>query len=258
KVPNTIQYGNVKGIRVQDIAVLDIIRSNSWDRPIYFASTCSNDSYIGLQDYLRLDGMTYRVVPEKSPVKSDFVDVSLLQKELLQPDSSIIISKDYRPGFLFRNLNNKDVFYSDMEDGLIQNYRNIYVRLAAYYQSSLQDNKMALRTLDVMEDKIPRENISMDYRLLYNVGNIYYMAGDYDKFKQIATEVIPSAKANLKNSVYETSSPFNSFSMLTDIYIKMKQYGNAIDILNQLKSYYPNDPGLEREIERIKQMENNK
>ena len=98
----------------------------------------------------------------------------------------------------------------------------------------------------------------MDYRLLYNVGNIYYLAGDYDKFKQIANEVIPSAKANLKNSVYETSSPFNSFSMLTDIYIKMKEYGNAIDILNQLKSYYPNDPGLDREIQRVKQMENNK
>ena len=258
KVPNTIQFGNVKGIRVQDIAVLDIIRSNSWDRPIYFASTCSNDSYIGLQNYLRLDGMTYRVVPAQSPVRSDFVNVPLLQKELLKPDSSITISKDYKPGFLFRNLNNKDVFYSDMEDGLIQNYRNIFVRLAAYYQSSLQDNKMALKTLDMMEEKIPRENISMDYRLLYNVGNIYYLAGDYDKFKQIANEVIPSAKANLKNSVYETSSPFNSFSMLTDIYIKMKEYGNAIDILNQLKSYYPNDPGLDREIQRIKQMENNK
>ena len=73
KVPNTIQFGNVKGIRVQDIAVLDIIRSNSWDRPIYFASTCSNDSYIGLQNYLRLDGMTYRVVPAQSPVRSDHV-----------------------------------------------------------------------------------------------------------------------------------------------------------------------------------------
>ncbi len=254
RVPNTIQFGNVKGIRVQDIAVLDIIRSNNWERPIYFASTCSNDSYIGLQDYLKLEGLTYRVVPQKSPERSDYIDVALLQKEFLRPDSSITISKDYSPGFLFRNLNNKNVFYTDMEDGLIQNYRNIFVRLAAYYQSSLQNNKMALKTLDVMEEKIPRENISMDYRLLYNVGNIYYNAGDFDKFKKIAAEVEPSAVANLKNSVYETNSPFNSFSMLTDIYIKLKEYDKAVDILNQLKSYYPNDPGLDKEIERIKQM----
>lgn len=254
RVPNTIQFGNVKGLRVQDLAVLDIIKSNSWNRPIYFASTCSNDSYIGLQNYLKLEGLTYRVVPQKSPKNSDYIDVPLLQKECLRPDSSITISKDYSPGFLFRNLNNKNVFYTDMEDGLIQNYRNIFVRLAAYYQTSLQDNKMALRTLNIMEEKIPHEIISMDYRLLYNVGNIYYNAGNYDKFKQIALEVIPSAKANLKNSVYETNSPFNSFSMLTDIYIKLKEYNKAVDILNQLKSYYPNDPGLQKEIERVKQM----
>jgi hypothetical protein len=254
-VPNTIQFGNVKGIRVQDMAVLDIVTSNSWDRPIYFASTCSRDSYIGMDDYLKLEGLTYRFVPQKAPVRSDYMDVSLMQKELLKPDSSVTISKDYSPEFLFRGLNNKNIFYTDMEDGLIQNYRNIFVRLASYYQADLQNNKMALKTLDVMENKIPREYISIDYRLLYNVGIIYYNAGDFDKFKKIASEVEPQAIANLKNSVYETNSPYNSFSMLTDIYIKLKEYGKAVDILNQLKSYYPNDQGLEREIERIKQME---
>ena len=254
RVPNTIQFGDVKGLRVQDLAVLDIIRSNSWDRPIYFASTCSRDSYIGLDDYLKLDGLTYRVVPQKSPERSDYIDVPLLQKEFLRPDSSITISKGYSPGFLFRGLNNKNIFFTDMEDGLIQNYRNVFVRLASYYQSELQNNKMALKTLDVMETKIPRENISMDYRLLYNVGIIYYNAGNFDKFKQIASEVEPTAIANLKTSVNQINSPYNSFSMLTDIYIKLKEYGKAVDILNQLKSYYPNDQGIEQEIERIKQM----
>ena len=254
RVPNTIQFGNVKGLRVQDLAVLDIIRSNSWDRPIYFASTCSRDSYIGLDDYLKLDGLTYRVVPQKSPERSDYIDVPLLQKEFLTPDSSITISKGYSPQFLFRGLNNKNIFFTDMEDGLIQNYRNVFVRLASYYQSDLQNNKMALKTLDVMETKIPREDISMDYRLLYNVGIIYYNAGDFDKFKKIASEVEPTAIANLKTSVNQINSPYNSFSMLTDIYIKLKEYGKAVDILNQLKSYYPNDQGIEQEIERIKQM----
>ena len=254
RVPNTIQFGNVKGIRVQDMAVLDIVRSNSWDRPIYFASTCGRDSYIGLDDYLKLEGLTYRIVPQKSPEQTDYLDVSLLQKEFLRPDSSITISKDYSPGFLFRGLRNKNIFYTDMEDGLIQNYRNIFVRLASYYQYDIQNNKLALRTLDIMEKKIPREIISMDYRLLYNVGNIYFNAGDYDKFKKIALEIEPSAISNLKNSVYQTNSPYNSFSMLTDIYLKLKQYGKAVDILNQLKSYYPNDTGLNKEIERIKQM----
>jgi multisubunit Na+/H+ antiporter MnhG subunit len=250
---NTLQFGNVKAIRVQDIAVLDIIRSNSWDRPIYFATTCSQDSYIGLDDYLKLEGIAYRVVPQKSPARSDYLDVNLLRREFLS--DSVKISKEYSPEFLFRNLNNKNVFYTDMEDGLIQNYRNIFVRLASYYESELQNSKMAIQTLNVMEQKIPREYIKMDYRLLYNIAVIYYNAGDYNQFKKIAMEVEPSAIANLGNSMYNINSPFNSYNILRDLYVKLKEYSKAVDILNQLKSYYPNDPGLEREIERIKQME---
>ena len=180
-VPNTVQFGDVKAIRIQDIAVLDIIRSNSWDRPIYFATTCSRDSYVGIDDYLKLEGLTYRVVPEKGTGKNDYIDVPILQKDLLNTDSTITISKDYKPGFLFRGLNNKNIFYSDMEDGLIQNYRSTFIRLASYYQTALQNNKMALKTLGTMEAKIPEENIKMNYRFLYTIATIYYNAKENDK-----------------------------------------------------------------------------
>jgi Protein O-mannosyl-transferase TMEM260-like len=254
KMPSTLQSGDISAIRVQDLAVLDIIESNTWDRPIYFALTCSSDSFIGLDDYLKLEGMTYRLVPQKGPQRGDYLDASLLKKELLTPEDSTTISKEYSPEFLFRGLNNKNIFFSDMEDGYIQNYRNIFIRLASYYQEEQKNNALAIKTLDVMENKIPRQNIKIDYRLLYNVANIYYNAGDLDRFKELALDIEPIATANLKNSVNEISSPFNSFSILTDIYIKLKEYNKALDILNQLKTYYPNDPGLQNEIERLKQL----
>ena len=37
RMPNTIQFGEIKAIRVQDIMVRDIIETNKWERPIYFA-----------------------------------------------------------------------------------------------------------------------------------------------------------------------------------------------------------------------------
>ena len=193
---NTVQFGDVKAVRAQDLAVLDIIKSNSWQRPIYFASTCSRDSYIGLDNYLKLEGLTYRVVPQKGSQQEDYIDVPLLVKEIINNDR--VISKEYKPGFLFRGLNNKNIFYNDMEVGLIQNYTNIFVRLASHYITSVQDNKMAVKTLDAMEEKIPMENIDIDYRLMYNIANIYYDAGDFDKFKKTALEVEPKAIANLK------------------------------------------------------------
>lgn len=46
-----------------DIAVLDIIAANNWERPIYFAASGGPDDYLGLDKYFRLEGFAYRLVP---------------------------------------------------------------------------------------------------------------------------------------------------------------------------------------------------
>jgi hypothetical protein len=47
------------------LAVLSMLANNNWERPIYFAVTTGGDAYIGLQDYFRLEGLAYRLVPIK-------------------------------------------------------------------------------------------------------------------------------------------------------------------------------------------------
>lgn len=47
------------------LAVLSMLANNDWERPVYFAVTTGGDSYIGLQDYFRLEGLAYRLVPIK-------------------------------------------------------------------------------------------------------------------------------------------------------------------------------------------------
>lgn len=46
-----------------DLAVLDIIASNIYERPIYFATTANPDKLIGLNNYSQLEGMATRIVP---------------------------------------------------------------------------------------------------------------------------------------------------------------------------------------------------
>ncbi len=52
-----------------DLAVLDIVASNVWDRPVYFAVTCRTQSLIGLGNHLQLEGLGLRVVPIKTDSK---------------------------------------------------------------------------------------------------------------------------------------------------------------------------------------------
>ena len=48
-------------LRVQDYMILKIINDINIDRPIYFAATVAPSNQIGLDEYLSMEGMTYRL-----------------------------------------------------------------------------------------------------------------------------------------------------------------------------------------------------
>jgi hypothetical protein len=46
-----------------DLAILDIVANNNWKRPIYFGTQISDDTYVGLEKYLYLEGYAHRLLP---------------------------------------------------------------------------------------------------------------------------------------------------------------------------------------------------
>jgi len=53
-----------RALRIQDLGVLAILKSTNWERPIYFAVTVSKDNKIGLDKFLVMEGLVYRVHEE--------------------------------------------------------------------------------------------------------------------------------------------------------------------------------------------------
>jgi len=51
--------------QIQDQVILNILRSNHWLRPVYFANTVSTQSQLNLQPYFRFEGKAFRVVPQR-------------------------------------------------------------------------------------------------------------------------------------------------------------------------------------------------
>lgn len=48
-----------------DLALFDILVHNNWERPVYFGTSLSDDTYIGMDKYLYLEGYAYRLLPLK-------------------------------------------------------------------------------------------------------------------------------------------------------------------------------------------------
>ncbi|MCI0554770.1 MAG: DUF2723 domain-containing protein, partial [Anaerolineae bacterium] len=80
--PATFQWGQYGGLMVQDLMVYDIIRTNDWKRPIYFAMTVNDAGKIGLQDYLHWDGLAFRLLPKKQTMPWSNIDPRRMEEHL--------------------------------------------------------------------------------------------------------------------------------------------------------------------------------
>ncbi len=54
---------NKQHITKNEMMVLDMLATNNWERPIYFATTVGNSLYLNLENYFQLEGLAYKVVP---------------------------------------------------------------------------------------------------------------------------------------------------------------------------------------------------
>lgn len=252
QMSHTAQFGDITAVRVQDLIALDIIRSNVWDRPIYFAATVSDDSKIGLLDYLKMEGMAYRLVPGKSEGSITNVNPEIIAQQLFNIPEGY--SKTYQPGFKFRGMDDPSVFLNDGEIRMMQNYRNSFIKLAIYYLYETGENEKVIKTLDKMQERLPREVLPIDHRILFDVANIYYEAGAFERYVEISAEVQIIAEKKLEENPTDFQSSYNPYRLLLDIYEKTGQYSKAIQLVDQIDSYLPGDPSvqsLRRRFERL-------
>ena len=254
-------------IRVQDLVVQDIIVTNAkqgWKRPIHFSVTCSDDSKLGLDEYMIMEGMTFLVTPVKRTNQQTNVDRVKMEKCLFNEPEGY--SKNYQLGFKFRGLNTGKVYLDENQRRMMMNYRNSFLRLALYYMNTGENEKLA-KVLDEMEKKLPRKYIPLDYRLLSDIASLYKLAGKYDRFIEIADEIEPLAEKDRDKNPGDVSSYYNPYRILLQIYegrgdiYKEKgmidkakaNYQMAINLLNGLRSFVGDATMLDTEINRFKQ-----
>jgi hypothetical protein len=117
-------------LKVQDMLVIDLVRSNP-KTPIHFASTVGPENFIGLDKYLRMDGMVYTLQKGRTiPVPQDSI-LNLANTEKLV-DSV----------FKFQGVGDGTTYVNDETQHLLYNYNSIFIRLAMQYRMMLGMAKM--------------------------------------------------------------------------------------------------------------------
>lgn len=249
---NTTQFGRIKAVRTQDLMVLDIIETNKWKRPIYFAVTVGDQGKIGLSNYLDMEGLAFRLVPKKEKSYYAAVNTQIMRKDLFDQPKGF--SKSYQPGFKFRGLNDPTVFLNANHRRLTINYRNAYIRLALNYLYVKRDSAMTIATLNEMNKIMPLKLIPVDYRLLNDIAEIYWSAGDRKAYIKLAKQVEAKALHQININPANVYGNYNPYLLLKGIYDRLHEYNKFVNVLLKLQAVRPGDPSVTRLINQYRHL----
>ncbi len=180
----TVTFRDQGFLRPQDIAVYEILMNNYASRPIYFALTVGRDNLLGLEKYLRLDGLAYKVVPMEHTEEGSFVGASKLWTNLCSV-------------FRYRNLNNPGIFIEDTSRRLSGNYKPLFATLAVELAENAEGElivsdskgamrkesrrKLALEALDKSQEVLPLNRFGLDPGVAASVVSLYVTLGEKEK-----------------------------------------------------------------------------
>ncbi|MBA2422609.1 MAG: DUF2723 domain-containing protein [Chitinophagales bacterium] len=161
-----------------DILTMEILRSNLWKRPIYFAISVAPDAYLGLNDFLQQEGLAYRLVPYTTKINDGLpggVQADLMYDNLMNK-------------FAWGGVDQHEVYLDENILRMVTNLRSNFARLAA---GLISDGKkdLAIQVLDKCVSVLPEKNVPVSYLNLAIAKN-YYDAGATDKGKTMLDRLL--------------------------------------------------------------------
>ena len=242
-------------LRVQDIMVRDIVLSNKWERPIHFAVTCSPDSKVGLDSYLWMRGLVYTLKPLRvspnDPVGG--IDRPVMEQNVL--GTNITPSLTPQNGFLYRNLNNPNVYYDENVQRMVMNYRASFLRLAFHSMRVQNDNAKARTIMQRMEEVLPVNIIkNQDWRLTADIMGVFNQVGDTANFNKYSKIVEVICQDLIAADKLDANDPFMPYRYLVDLYDARKDYASALATLRQADVRFPNVQELKSRIQSYEQL----
>jgi hypothetical protein len=249
-LPHTVEFGNVKAIRAQDIMVYDIVSSSNWQRPVYFAMTVAPDGQIGLREYMQLEGLAFRLVPKKAQYFWSSMNEYRMRNNIFTDIKKP--SKTPQLGFLWRGLHDSTTYFDEDVRRLMTNYRQAFILLGQYYANAANQVSKVGEVIERMEQVIPRRVIQMDYRTKTYVASLYSLAGNQQRFRDVSMEIVNDLKPVVERGVAEPLYADNAYVVLLQTYESLQMYDEALKLLDVIRVAYAREQGIDQVVNQIR------
>lgn len=218
----------VKGnsLMKQDLALLDLLLTNNWERPIYVNNTSLEQFNVDLKPFVVIEGNAFRILPLRNPTP---------QNRLVNADVSYT---NLTTKFQFRGLDNPNAFFSLDYRSFVQNHRSTFNEVAGDLIAK-GDKKRAAELLLMSLEKMPDTGVPYDFTNALSV-ELLLEVGEKEKGIEVATVVgnrVDEMAAYMIRKGNFDRDLYNHIAVLGELQRVLYKYGES-DLAKKFEDAY--------------------
>jgi hypothetical protein len=162
-----------------DLAIMDLIATNNWQRPIYISTTVPSSQYKGLEEFFIQEGLAYRIVPVRTdePEQGEF--------GMIDP---FVMYDNMMNNFKWGNAEDPSVYLDENNKRMFSNFRRLFGNLG----KALLQNGDTARAVEAVRrglSIVPAEKIPDDF---FSIGlaEVLIRSGNREEGEKIIYDII--------------------------------------------------------------------
>jgi hypothetical protein len=186
------------GLEKKDLAMLDVLATSNWERPLYVNNTSLAQFNVDLSPFVVQEGNAYRILPvlNRNP-QTELVNTELSYQNMLQK-------------FQFRGLADSTIYYSPDYRSFVQNHRSSFNALASALITR-GDSARAREVLIHSIEQMPDRGVPFDYT---NTQTVQLLLAIGEKERALEMANILSSRSD----------------ELAEYYLRKREYGRDLQI----------------------------
>jgi hypothetical protein len=200
----------------QDLALLDLLFTNNWERPVYVNNTSLEQFNVDLKPYVVAEGNAFRILPIRNPVP---------QNRLVNTE---VTYKNITEKFRFRGLDDPHVFFSLDHRSFVQNHRSTLNELAGALLAG-GDKEKAREILLLSLERMPDKGVPYDFTNALSV-DMLFDVGEKEAAIEVATTVgnrIDEMTAYLISKGVFDRELYTNIAVLGELQRALHKYGES-------------------------------
>jgi hypothetical protein len=162
-----------------DLAIMDMLSHNNWNRPVYFSTTVPSTQYKGLEKFFIQEGLGYRVVPVKTgqPEVGEF--------GMIDP---VVMYDNLMNKFTWGNASDPSVYLDENNRRMFSNFRRLFGNLGIKL-TSMGDTAKAVEVAHRGLGIVPAGKLPNDF---FSIGlaETLIKCGKKDEGEQLLNDII--------------------------------------------------------------------